>query len=384
MTSLCRRRSLALVPALAFVVSSALAAAVPVQVADRRGTPEPPPRRFFADTSFWNQPLPARTEIDPRNDHFVALLKAEPSGGFGINLHKWTIPVYEVDEATPRVRVAKHTLTAEERKTWRTERETFGHGPGFDDGVPIPKAAMPDPEEDAHFAVVDWKARRAWDTWGFRVRPDGTFESNTGMTYALDGEGVFRTSDFDVRDGESIHFHGPSRAAGVPAIAGLILYDEVLAGEIRHKLACAIRFPAFQEFVFPAAWTDGPVKGGIPEGAMIQLDPDLDLGAFDLLPGERVVARAMQRYGMVLVDYAGGSTLYGEGLWGSSTKSWKGVLRDHGEGLDRIGAQHYRVLRLPPVTPRGDAHSPAGPDAPPRDAPQDERGRMGPGHTGGR
>ena len=117
------------------------------------------------------------------------------------------------------------------------------------------------------------------------------------------------------------------------------------------------RFPALQEFVFPAAWTDGPVKDGIPEGAVIQLDPDLDLSPFDLLPGERVVARAMQRYGMVIVDYAGGSTLYGEGLWGSSTKSWKGILRDHGQGLDRIGAEHYRVLRLPPVTRRGDARS---------------------------
>jgi hypothetical protein len=182
----------------------------------------------------------------------------------------------------------------------------LGHGPGFDDGVPIPKAALPDPEEE-----------------------DGSFESSTGMTYALDGGGVFRTSEFAVKDGERIHFHGPSRAAGVPAIAGLILYDEVMAGEIRHKLACAIRFPALQEFVFPAAWTDGPVPDGIPEGAVIQLDPKLDLDELDLLPAERVVARALQRCGMVIVDYADGSTLYAEGLWGSTTRSWKGVLRDH-------------------------------------------------------
>jgi hypothetical protein len=324
-----------------------------------------PPRRFFSETSFWNTPLPARPEVDPRNEHFVALLKQEPSGGFGINLHKWTIPVYEVDESTPRYRVAKHTLSAEEKETWATKRETFGHGPGFDEGVPIPKAALPDPETDAHFAVVDWKARRAWDTWGFRVLSDGSFESKTGMAYPLDGDGVFRTSDFSVADGESIHFHGPSRAAGVPAIAGLILFDEVQAGEIRHKLACAIRFPALQEFVFPAAWTDGPVPGGIPEGAVIQLDPDLDLSRFDLLPAERIVARAAQRYGMVVVDYADGSVLYGEGLWGHPSKSWKGVLRDHDVGLDRIGAEHYRVLRLPPVTHKGDARSLKHPYSPP-------------------
>jgi hypothetical protein len=323
----------------------------------RPATPEPQPRRFFADASFWNQPLPQHPEPDPRSDHYVSLLAKEPSGGFGINLFKWTIPVYAVDAATPRYRIAKHALDAAERQIWQSSRETFGHGPGFDDGVPIPKAALPDPEQDAHFAVVDWKAKRAWDTWGFRVRKDGTFESNTGMTYALDGEGVFRTADFAVKDGESIHFHGPSRAAGVPAIAGLILHDEVLSGEIRHKLACAIRCPALQEFVWPASWTDGPVRDGIPEGAVIQLDPGLDLSSFDLLPGERAVARALQRYGMVIVDYADGSTLYGEGLWGSPTKSWQGILRDHGQGLDRIGAEHYRVLRLPPVTRKGDARS---------------------------
>jgi hypothetical protein len=314
-----------------------------------------PARRFFSDTSFWNTKLPDKPELDPRNEHYVSLLRSEPTGGFGINLHKWTIPVYEVDEATPRRRVAKHVLSEREKETWRSSRETFGHGPGFGEGVPIPAAALPDPEEDAHFAVVDWKARRAWDTWGFRVRPDGSYESKTGMTYSIDGEGVFRTEDFAVVNGESIHFHGPSRAAGVPAIAGLVLFDEVRKGEVRHKLACAIRYTAFQEFLFPAAWTDGPVPGGIPEGAVIQLDPGLDLSRFDLLPGERVVAQAAQRYGMVVVDYADGSTLYGEGLWGHPTKSWKGVLRDHGTGLDRIPAEHYRVLKLPPVVRKGDA-----------------------------
>jgi hypothetical protein len=88
---------------------------------------------------------------------------------------------------------------------------------------------------------------------------------------------------------------------------------------------------------------------------VLQLDPALDLSRFDLLPGERVVARAAQRYGMVVVDYADGSTLYGEGLWGQPGRSWKGVLRDRDGGLDRIGAEHYRVLRLPLIVRRGDA-----------------------------
>jgi hypothetical protein len=342
-------------------VVAALAVAALTVAASQAGLGAPQPRRFFSDSSFWNTPLPAVPEIDPRSGEFIALLRTEPSGNFGINLFKWTIPVYEVDASTPRVAIAKHTLTPKEKVIWNTTRDTFGHGPGFDAGMPVPKAAVPDPEQDAHFAVVDWNAKRAWDTWGFRLRGDGTYESNTGMTYAVDGGGVFETKDFAVKDGESIHFHGPSRASGVPAIAGLIMYDEVRAGEIRHKLACAIRFGALQEFVAPAAWTDGPVRGGIPEGAVIQLDPTLDLGRFDLLPGEIVVARAAQRYGMVIVDYADGSTLYGEGLWGHAGRSWTGVLRDRNGGFDRIPVEHFRVLTLGPITRRGDARSLARP-----------------------
>jgi hypothetical protein len=315
-----------------------------------------PPRRFFSNTSFWNQPLPADARPDPRNDHFVALLASEPTGAFGINIEEWTIPVYEADESTPTYDIARHRLSDEEKEGWNTTRETFGHGAGYGRAVPIPPSAAPDREEDAHFAVVDWERKRAWDMWGFRRRPDGRFESNTGMTYRLDGEGVFRTEDFDIVDGESVHFHGPSRAAGVPAIAGLIMHDEVAAGRIRHKLACAIRYSAFKEFVFPAAWTDGFTRGGIPEGAVIRLDPGLDLTGFDLLPGERVVARALQEYGMVLVDVAQGSTLYAEGLWGHPGRSWKGMLRKY-EGIKSLPVDRYRVLELGPVTRKGDARS---------------------------
>ena len=145
------------------------------------------------------------------------------------------------------------------------------------------------------------------------------------MTYSLDGDGVFRTADFAVRDGESIHFHGPSRAAGVPAIAGLILYDEV--ARRRDPPQARVRDPlpgASRSSSSPRRGRTARSPGGIPEGAVLQLDPALDLARFDLLPGERVVARAAQRYGMVIVDYAGGSTLYGEGLWGHADEELEG------------------------------------------------------------
>jgi hypothetical protein len=168
---------------------------------------------------------------------------------------------------------------------------------------------------------------------------------------------VFSTAALGLQDGESVHFYGPSRASGVPAVAGLIMYDEVAAGEIRHKIAAASRFCAYKEFVFPAAWTDGFTEGGIPEGTVIQLDPALDLSSYELTREERIVCVALQRYGMVLVDIAQGQPIYAEGLWGHPDKSWDGKL-DHGAGgITKIPYRHYRMLESGPVTHQGDGRS---------------------------
>ena len=313
-------------------------------------------KRFFSDSCFWNQPIPHDPEIDPHNEYWIGLLKTEPSGNnFGINATKWTVPVYEVDSTTSWFDIGIYYLSEDEKKVWMTEREHFGHGPNFGHNVPIPDYATPDPEQDAHFAVVDWDNMVAWDMWGLEKTHSGEWITKTGMKYSLAGDGTFSHIKFEIVNGESVHFHGPSRAAGVPAIAGLIMYDEVISGEIKHKLSCATRFNAKQEFVYPASWTDGFITNGIPEGAVIQLNQDLDLDQFDLFPGELVVAKALQRYGMVVVDCAGGSPIYAEGLWGHPDKSWDGILREWEGGINSIPLDHYRILKVGETIKKGDA-----------------------------
>ncbi|MBC7845625.1 MAG: hypothetical protein H7Y10_03940 [Flavobacterium sp.] len=315
-------------------------------------------RRFFAASSFWNQPIPENPEIDPQNKHFITLLKREYSGAFfRINLTSWTIPVYDVDDTTPRFVVKKYALSEEEKKQWNTKRDTYGHGEAFDkEPIPIPLEAQADPQGDAHCALVDWKNGIGWDMWGLFKNSDGSWTSKTGMKYSIDGDGIFSIKPFKIKNGESIHYFGPSRAAGVPATAGLIMYDEIVSGEINHKLACATRVNAYQEHVYPAIWTDGFIIGGIPEGAVIQLDPALDLSKFDLTPEEIVVAKAMQKYGMVVSDIAGSNTLYGEGLWSHPEKTWEEKLRGIG-GISTIPLDHYRVLKINNRIKKGDSYT---------------------------
>ena len=316
-------------------------------------------QRFFSESSFWNQPIPVNPEIDPQNDHFIELLKMECTGPFfKINLKSWTIPVYDVNENTPRFKVKNHFLSKEEQEKWNTKRAAYGHGQEFDiEPVPIPLDAQADPQADAHCALVDWKNRVAWDMWGLTKNSDGSWTSNTGMKYSIDGDGYFPVSRFKIKNGESIHYFGPSRAAGVPALAGLIMYAEIEAGEIKHKLACATRVNAYQEHVYPAIWTDGFIIGGIPEGSVIQLDPNLDLTAFNLFPEELVIAKAMQKYGMVVVDIAGANTLYGEGLWGHPQKSWDGKVREIDGGISSIPVNHYRILKIENRIKKGDSYT---------------------------
>jgi hypothetical protein len=188
---------------LSFIIVFAFASSC--KVTDKKSLSQTP-RRFFSDDSFWNQPIPDNAETDPRSEKWISLLKTEPTKeNFGISYSKWTIPVYEVDSTTPVYEMKNYYLSEEEKLHWHIDKNSFGHGPGFK-YVPIPNGATPDSMTDAHYVAVDWDRMLAWDMWGMKKNSDGTYTSNTGMFYRLDGTGVFDYRELGVKNGESIHF----------------------------------------------------------------------------------------------------------------------------------------------------------------------------------
>jgi hypothetical protein len=90
-------------------------------------------------------------------------------------------------------------------------------------------------------------------------------------------------------------------AAGLPIMPGLVTYDEVLSGEIRH----AIRFTAPQsrrEFVWPARHYASSLTGTqYPRmGERFRLKANFDITPY---PAEvQVILRAMKKYGIILAD----------------------------------------------------------------------------------
>ena len=90
-------------------------------------------------------------------------------------------------------------------------------------------------------------------------------------------------------------------AAGLPIFPGLIRYDEVLAGEIRH----AIRFtvPHTQKlYVWPARHQASSLTGVQypPMGARFRLKSSFDISKFSA--HNQVILKALKLYGMMLAD----------------------------------------------------------------------------------
>jgi len=90
-------------------------------------------------------------------------------------------------------------------------------------------------------------------------------------------------------------------AAGLPIFPGLVRWDEVQAGVIRH----AIRFTAQQSdrsFLWPARHQAGAAANPSlpPMGARFRLRASYDISHFS--PQAQVILLAMQRYGLILAD----------------------------------------------------------------------------------
>jgi len=103
-------------------------------------------------------------------------------------------------------------------------------------------------------------------------------------------------------------------AAGLPILPGLVRYDEVAAGAIKHALRFTIEDTA--GYIWPARHqTDDPRDGVPPMGARFRLKADYDISGF---PKEmQVLLQAMKTYGIILAD--NGSNWY---LSGAPDEHW--------------------------------------------------------------
>jgi hypothetical protein len=149
------------------------------------------------------------------------------------------------------------------------------------------------------------------------------------------------------------------RPSGVPLTAGLIRVDELKAGNIEHALAFGYPNVRTNAFVSPASTGIASQEGradnpfGLPLGARFRLDPSYDIENTKLSPSAKVIARALQEYGAILVDEAGGSVLYAEGS-PEAIAEFKGLLTPEELHLlftPEFMSKHFQVLEITGIMP---------------------------------
>jgi hypothetical protein len=258
--------------------------------------------RFFAPDSVWNERLTDDAPIDPRSEVLVAELRRQVEqnyqSGFGpeINARQYGVPIYTVPKAQPTTRVTVDQTGAHTREL----RDAFA-------SVPLPPDARPAQGTDRHLVVWQPQTDTMWEFWNLQRRGDQWFAGWGGwMRRVSRNAGYFAPTPRGVEWGAT--------ATGLPLVGGLMTVAELQQGRIEHALAFALPEARANVWVVPAQRTDGKLDSpnAIPEGARFRIDPALDLDQLDLPPMTRMIAQAVQDYGMILRDQAGVVAFYGE------------------------------------------------------------------------
>ena len=166
--------------------------------------------------------------------------------------------------------------------------------------VPIPDDAKPSAGTDGNVIVIYRVTGAEYNLWQAKRTETGWKISNASV--------------YNIFWDATPERYG-SRGAGIPYYARLVRPWEIAQGHIDHTIAFGYPFPARDRCVFPASKTDGDsdLSDAIPEGARLQLDPQLTEEDFDRLGLDRtgkIIARALQKYRMILVDYSGQLKIY--------------------------------------------------------------------------
>ncbi len=298
--------------------------------------------RPFSDKSPWNTLVPDNALTHPDSKEIMKFVLTQAKN---IRLARiYVVPVWVVNSKNvPHVKVKSKRIF----DTWDKERKGWS-----DVGIPVTKEMWAEPTDDGHLTIIDPFKMTAWEFSRFGWLPDNiTPKSTTFNIWDLKGDGFgnpFEGKRWQVRGG---------RGSGFPLIAGMIRPEELAAGEIRH--AMVFTFPMNRQaddgsdmFLPPACRSDGKYKGSqYPiEGMRFQLNPLLTEKDFDkwgLNREGKIVARALQKYGMYLGDNGGAMALQVQ-LLGPTEKDnlskWEELFPGFYSNVSRIPADKFRIV----------------------------------------
>lgn len=261
--------------------------------------------RIFPSRNIWNTDI-STAPVHPKSASWLAAMEAETTllhpdfGG-----PPYGFPFAVVDEGHARVPI--RFLYADE-----SDRGPYPFGPE----IPLEEGS------DRHALIVDADACVLYEL----------FDADWHGGWPTAGSGaIFTMRSNALRpDGWT-----SADAAGLSILAGLVRYDEVHAGVIRH----AIRMTAEQtdaSHLWPARHDAGEPSGQSlpPMGARFRLEADFDISGFSA--EAQVILTAMQHYGLFVAD--NGSNFF---FSGTMDDRWTDDLLDE---LKSVPASEFEAI----------------------------------------
>ena len=292
--------------------------------------------RPFSSSSPWNTPIGASPTIHVDSAAIMATLAADETNiRFG---NSFLPPIWVVRSDNLPQYYANSSRIFD---TWDQDEDGTS-----DVKVPVTHTMYAEPTVDGHIIILDPFKLIAWEMSKFTGLANGFIECSTFNIWDLTGSGVG-----DTNEGERWFTRG-GRGSGFPVIAGLLRPEEVLEGVIQHPLTFTFASTRFDEFVSPAVRTDGEFIGNqYPMlGMRFQLDPtltDTDFDSWGLGTHAKVLAKALQDYGMILGDTGGSIALQVQLLDEDPAvhrTMWDTLVPDLYADVQKIPTVHFRVI----------------------------------------
>ena len=274
--------------------------------------------RMFSPLAWRNQALADNATLDPDQSAVERLVTQLSVHGAWVNNKEWSAPVYVVPGNQKRIGV--HVESHEPPQLW-----------GDWQSAPIPADAMSSPPADGYddrdslFQRLD---KREWTDRSlvlYQPATDTLWEffhlvKRSGVFYAADGGRISNLSD-SLGSWDPWPFpndpHGAT-GAGIPHMAGIQTVDEVVRrGSIEHVVSMTVpqvtdvdpahANPDWSPVRAPAIRSDGDrdpalFPDAIEEGTRFRLPASLNLDSLGLTPYGKILARAIQRYGAIVVN----------------------------------------------------------------------------------
>ena len=271
--------------------------------------------KIFPANNAWNTDI-SKSPIDPNSRALIASIGANTS------LHPDFGTMWQgVPNGIPYIVVPANQKKVKITFTYNDESDPSPY--------PIPKNAPieggKNAQGDRHVLVLQKGPCRLFELYNAFPQNDGSWKADSGAIFDLNNNKL-RPEKWTSAD-----------AAGLPILPGLLRYEEVQSGEIKHALRFTVS-RSRQAYVHPAThWASSRTSPNLPPmGMRVRLKANYSITSFPKTI--QIILKAMKKYGMFVAD--NGSNWF---VSGAPNQKWND---DTLRLLKRLKGKDFEVVKM--------------------------------------